>query len=75
MTFIHQQNAFDRLKILREEYLVEKRKVIEAREKEREELQKSFYKVDPDCLDAGKHISEFELHLDMTLPFTKKGIK
>ena len=75
MTFIHQQNAFERLKILREEYLIEKRKVIEAREKEREIIQRSFYKVDPDCTDAGNHISEFELHLDMTLPFTKRGIK
>ena len=75
VTFIHQQNAFDRLKILREEYLEEKRKVIEAREKEREEIQQSFYKIDPDCVDAGNHISEFELHLEMTLPFTKKGIK
>jgi len=63
------------LKILREEYLEEKRKLIEAREKERIEMKKSFYKVDPDCVDAGRHISEFELHLDMTLPFSKKGIK
>jgi len=63
------------LKILREEYLEEKRKVIEAREKERVDVRKSFYKVDPDCVDAGRHISEFELHLDMTLPFSKKGIK
>ena len=63
------------LKILREEYLEEKRKVIEAREKERVELKNSFYKVDPDCVDAGRHINEFELHLDMTLPFSKKGIK
>ncbi|XP_078346607.1 tetratricopeptide repeat protein 17-like [Oculina patagonica] len=74
VNFIRQQGAVDRLKILREEYLAEKRKVIEAREKERAEMQKSFYKVDPDCIDAGRHISEFELHLDMTLPFTKKGI-
>ncbi|KAJ7373719.1 Tetratricopeptide repeat protein 17 [Desmophyllum pertusum] len=74
LTFIQQQTASDRLKILREEYLEEKRKVIEAREKERAELQKSFYKEDPDCIDAGNHISEFELHLDMTLPFDKKGV-
>lgn len=60
---------------MREEYLIEKRKVIEAREKEREVIQKSFYKVDPDCIEAGNHISQFELHLEMTLPFTKKGIK
>ena len=75
MTFIHQQDAFERLKILREEYLVEKRKVIEARKKERREIKKSFYKIDPDCIDAGRHISEFELHLDMTLSFAEKGIK
>ena len=75
VTFIQQQTAFDRLKILREEYLEEKRKVIEAREKERADIQNSFYKEDPDCVDAGGHISEFELHLDMTLPFSKKGIK
>ena len=49
--------------------------MIEAREKERVDLKNSFYKVDPDCVDAGRHINEFELHLDMTLPFSKKGIK
>ncbi|XP_068672109.1 tetratricopeptide repeat protein 17-like [Montipora foliosa] len=74
VTFIHQQDAFERLKILREEYLVEKRKVIKARKKERGEIKKSFYKIDPDCIDAGRHISEFELHLDMTLSFAEKGI-
>lgn len=75
VTFIHQQDALERLKVLRDEYLMEKRKVIEARGKERDEQQKSFYKTDPDCLDAGQHISEFELHLDMTFTFTEKGIK
>lgn len=75
VNFIRQENAVDRLKILREEYLAEKRKVIEASEKEWVEVEKSFYKMDSDCVDAGRHISDFELHLDMTLPFTKKGIK
>lgn len=75
VTFIHQQSAYDRLKILREEYLEEKRKVIEARERERAEIQQTFYKEDPDCVDAGKHISEFKLYLDMTNPFTTNDIK
>ncbi|XP_074638202.1 tetratricopeptide repeat protein 17-like [Acropora palmata] len=74
VTFIHQEDALERLKVLRDEYLMEKRKVIEARGKERDEQQKSFYKTDPDCLDAGQHISEFELHLDMTFTFAEKGI-
>jgi len=63
VTFIRQQNAFDRLQVLREEYLQEKKKLIYGREKEQEEIRKSFYKMDPDCVDAGNHISEFELHL------------
>lgn len=63
------------MKILREEYLEEKRKVIEVREKERVELKNLFYKVDLDCVDAGRYINEFELYLDMIFLFFKKGIK
>ena len=61
--------------MLRDEYLEEKKKVIEAREKERQETKGTFYKMDPDCIEAGRHISEFELQLDTIVSFADKGIK
>ena len=38
-------------------------------------LEEKFYKTDPDCLAAGKHLPDLDLYISTVLPLENKGIR
>ena len=38
-------------------------------------LEEKFYKTDPDCLSAGKHLPDLDLYISTVLPLENKGIR
>lgn len=38
-------------------------------------LEQRFYQSDPDCIEAGKPLPEFDLYISTVLPLENKGIR
>ena len=38
-------------------------------------MEQKFYKTNPDCIEAGKPLPEFDLYISTVLPLENKGIR
>nr|KAG5699222.1 hypothetical protein BaRGS_012743 [Batillaria attramentaria] len=60
---------------LKKELLSRKSEIDRHEDRDSAGLEQRFYQSDPDCIEAGKPLPEFDLYISTVLPLENKGIR
>uniref|UniRef100_A0A0B7BGE5 Tetratricopeptide repeat protein 17 n=1 Tax=Arion vulgaris TaxID=1028688 RepID=A0A0B7BGE5_9EUPU len=74
VAFMKQEDRASMLNILKKELLTRKDE-IDKNEDRDTGLEQKFYRTNPDCIEAGKPLPEFDLYISTVLPLENKGIR
>ncbi|XP_046360680.2 tetratricopeptide repeat protein 17-like isoform X1 [Haliotis rufescens] len=72
--FMKQEERATTINILKKELQIRKHE-IDKNEDRDTGLEQRFYKTDPNCVEAGKPLPEFDLYISTVLPLENKGIR
>ncbi|KAK3742147.1 hypothetical protein RRG08_008548, partial [Elysia crispata] len=74
VAFMKQEQRASMLNDLKKE-LLNRKDEIDRNEDRDSGLEQKFYKTNPDCIEAGKPLPEFDLYISTVLPLENKGIR
>ncbi|KAK0055172.1 tetratricopeptide repeat protein 17 [Biomphalaria pfeifferi] len=74
VAFMKQEERANMLNSLKKE-LLSRKDEIDKNEDRDTGLEQKFYKTNPDCIEAGKPLPEFDLYISTVLPLENKGIR
>ncbi|BFZ05335.1 hypothetical protein BsWGS_08373 [Bradybaena similaris] len=74
VAFMRQEDRAAMLNTLKKELLTRKDE-IDKNEDRDTGLEQKFYRTNPDCIEAGKPLPEFDLYISTVLPLENKGIR
>ncbi|XP_059157800.1 tetratricopeptide repeat protein 17-like isoform X2 [Physella acuta] len=74
VAFMKQEDRATMLNTLKKE-LLSRKDEIDKNEDRDTGLEQKFYKTNPDCIEAGKPLPEFDLYISTVLPLENKGIR
>ncbi|XP_012940375.1 tetratricopeptide repeat protein 17 [Aplysia californica] len=74
VAFVNQEDRASMLNGLKKE-LLNRKDEIDKNEDRDTGLEQKFYKTNPDCIEAGKPLPEFDLYISTVLPLENKGIR
>ncbi|KAL8577739.1 hypothetical protein ACOMHN_065556 [Nucella lapillus] len=75
VAFMRQEERAHMLGSLKKELLSRKSEIDRHEDKDSAGLEQKFYQSDPDCIEAGKPLPEFDLYISTVLPLENKGIR
>ncbi|XP_076450500.1 tetratricopeptide repeat protein 17-like isoform X3 [Babylonia areolata] len=75
VAFMRQEERAQMLGNLKKELLSRKSEIDRHEDKDSAGLEQKFYQSDPDCIEAGKPLPEFDLYISTVLPLENKGIR
>ncbi|KAK7486422.1 hypothetical protein BaRGS_00022346, partial [Batillaria attramentaria] len=75
VAFMRQEERAHMLGNLKKELLSRKSEIDRHEDRDSAGLEQRFYQSDPDCIEAGKPLPEFDLYISTVLPLENKGIR